>query len=150
MAGGHRNVPPHITFSTVESCNSVRIGFLLAALNGMDVLSGDISNAYLNAPNWENVHVILGKEIFGEEFEGSTAIIGRALYGFKTASAAWRDHFASAIRNGLKFTSCRGDQDVYFKLKKKEDGTRYYAYLIIYVDDILCIDFEPEITKSMI
>ena len=70
--------------------------------------------------------------------------------GLKSASAARRDHFASAIRNDLKFTSCRGDQDVYFKLKKKEDETKYYAYLIIYVDDILCIDFEPEITMSMI
>ena len=47
VAGGHRNkkVPPHITFSTVASRDSVRIGFLLTALNGMDVLSGDISNA---------------------------------------------------------------------------------------------------------
>ena len=116
----------------------------------MDVLSGDISNAYLNAPNQENVHVILGKEIFGEEFEGSTAIIVRALCGLKSASVAWRDHFASAIRNDLKFVSCKGDQDVYYKLKKKEDSTRYYAYLIIYVDDILCVNFEPEMTTSMI
>ena len=152
VAGGHRNkkVPPHTTFSTVASRDSVRIGFLLAALNGMDVLSGDISNAYLNTPNRKNVHLVLGKDIFGEEFEGSTAIIVRALYGLKSASAAWRDHFASAIRNDFKFASCRDDQDVYFKLRKKEDGTKYYAYLIIYVDDILCINFEPEITMSMI
>ena len=77
-------------------------------------------------------------------------MIVRALYGLKSASVAWRDHFASAIRNDLKFISCRGDQDVYFKLNKKKVGTRYYAYLISYVDDILCIDFEPEITMSMI
>ena len=83
VAGGHRNkkVAPHIIFSTVTSRDSVRIGFLLTALNSMDVPSGDISNANLNAPNWENLHVILGKEIFGEEFEGSTAIIVRDLYG---------------------------------------------------------------------
>ena len=152
VAGGHRNkkVPSHITFSTVASRDSIRIGFLLAALNGMNVLSGDISNAYLNAPNRENVHVILGKEIFGEEFAGCKAIIVRALYGLKSASAAWRDHFTMAIRNDLDFIPCKADQDMYYKLKKTDDGTSYYAYLIIYVDDILCIDFQPEATMSMI
>ena len=151
VAGGHRNkrVSSHITFSTVASRDSIRIGFLLAALNGMDVLSGDISNAYLNAPNRENVYVILGKEIFGEEFEGHKAVIVRALYGLKSASAAWRDHFASAIRNDLKFVPCKGDQDMYYKLKEK-NNKKYYSYLIIYVDDILCIDHEPKDTMVMI
>ena len=90
VAGGHWNkhVSSHVTFSTVAARESVHIGFKLAALNGMDVLCGDISNAYLNAPNREKVHVVLGKEIFGEEFEGHKAIIVRALYGLKSASAA--------------------------------------------------------------
>ena len=31
----------------------------------------------------KKVHVTLGKEIFGKEYEGKRAVIVRALYGFK-------------------------------------------------------------------
>lgn len=67
LARGHRNktVSSHITYSLVASRESVIIGFLIASLNGMNVLSADIENTYLNAINKERVHVILGPDIFG-------------------------------------------------------------------------------------
>ena len=51
VAVGHLNkdVPRHKTYSSVVSCESVRICFTLAALNNLDALSADIGNAYLNA-----------------------------------------------------------------------------------------------------
>ena len=90
VAGGHRNkeVGAHLTYLTVASRDSVRIAFLLAALNDLSILAGDISNAYLNAPNREKVHIICGPELFGKEFEGSTAIIVRAFYALKSAAAS--------------------------------------------------------------
>ena len=33
----------------------VRIALTLAALNGLDVVAGDIQNVYLNAPNEEKI-----------------------------------------------------------------------------------------------
>ena len=49
-AGGHMTAPPtSMTYVSVVSRESVRIAFLLAALNDMDMLTGDIGNAYLNA-----------------------------------------------------------------------------------------------------
>ena len=92
VAGGHRNkdVPAHVTFSSVASRDSVRIAFLLASLNDLNILSADIGNAFLNAPPRERCHVKVGHELFGKEHEGKTAIVVRALYGLKTASAAWR------------------------------------------------------------
>ena len=42
-------MPVALTYSSVVSRESVRIAFLLAALNGLDVLSADVGNAYLNA-----------------------------------------------------------------------------------------------------
>eukprot|EP00980_Cylindrotheca_fusiformis_P023006 scaffold10033_cov140-Cylindrotheca_fusiformis.AAC.1 len=42
--------PKYDRYSSVVSRESVRIGFLYAALNDLDILSRDISNAYLNAP----------------------------------------------------------------------------------------------------
>ena len=51
VAGGHTTDPPaSITYSSVVSRDSVRIAFMLAALNDLDVFAADIGNAYLNAP----------------------------------------------------------------------------------------------------
>jgi hypothetical protein len=50
VAGGHTTVPPNsLTYSSVVSRESVKIAFLIAALNGLDLMSCDIGNAYLNA-----------------------------------------------------------------------------------------------------
>ena len=53
VAGGHRNpsVNSHASYSSVASRDSIRLCFMLAALNELDILMGDIGNAYLNAPN---------------------------------------------------------------------------------------------------
>ena len=40
------------TYAGVVSRESVRIVFLYTALNGLDVFSADIRNAYLQAPSW--------------------------------------------------------------------------------------------------
>ena len=72
VAGGHRNkdAPAFTTFSTVASRDSVRLIFLIAALNNLDLLSADIDNAYLNAKCRERVHVKCGAELFGQENKG--------------------------------------------------------------------------------
>ena len=152
VAGGHRHkdVPTHLVFSSVASRESVRLAFMLASLNDLDILAGDIGNAYLNAPNREKVHVICKSDLFTPDQEGRVAIIVRALYGLKSAAAAWRDHFSAAIQDELKFTPCRVDPDVYYKSKVRKDGSKYYAYLVIYVDDILCIDINPKETIDLI
>ena len=152
VAGGHRHkdVPNHLVFSSVASRESVRLAFMLASLNELDILAGDIGNAYLNAPNREKVHVLCGTDLFTPEQEGRVAVIVRALYGLKSAAAAWRDHFSSAIQDELKYIPCKADPDVYYKAKVKPDGSKYYAYLVIYVDDILCIDVNPKQTIDSI
>ena len=59
VAGGHRTKPPAaITYSSVVSRDSVRICLFLAALNDIDILCGDIQNAYLTAPNKEKYGVV--------------------------------------------------------------------------------------------
>ena len=51
VAGRHRNkdVPTFTTFSTVAVRDSVKLIFLIAALNDLDLLFTDIGNAYFNA-----------------------------------------------------------------------------------------------------
>jgi len=56
VAGGHKTNPPAcLTYSSVVSRDSVRIAFLLAALNDLDILTADIGNAYINANVREKV-----------------------------------------------------------------------------------------------
>ena len=152
VAGGHKhkNVPAYETYSSVASRESVRIAFLIAALNNMNILSADIGNAYLNAPCRERVHVTVGPELFGQVHAGKTAVIVRALYGLKSAGAAWREHLSSVIQQQLKYKPSMADNDIYFKEKVNTNGEKYYAYLVVYVDDLLSIDVNPRESIDMI
>ncbi len=89
--------PPFLTYSTVVSRDSVRIGFLLAALNNLDLVSIDIGNAYLQANTKEKVYTIAGPE-FGE-LQGQKVLIVRALYGLKSSGTAWHDYFAANLHD---------------------------------------------------
>ena len=102
----NKEVPTHTAFSSVVSRESVKLSFLLATINDLDLLIGDISNAYLHAEPREKVHVQVGSELFGP---CQTAIIVKALYGLKSSGAAWRYYFSTYLRNHLKFKNniCR-------------------------------------------
>jgi len=80
VAGCHTTEAPSSTmYSSVVSRESIRIAFLVAALNDLDIFATDVGNTYLNAPCWEKIWTTAGKE-FGSD-EGSVMIIVRALYG---------------------------------------------------------------------
>ena len=38
----------------------------------------------------------------------------------------------------LEFTSCKTDPDVWIREAAKPDGTEYYEYVLLYIDDALC------------
>ena len=81
---GHKMPDPiGSTFAGVVSRESVRIAFTYIALNGLQVLTADIRNAYLQAPSFQKDYVVCGPE-FGIENIGKVALIHRALYGGKS------------------------------------------------------------------
>ena len=134
--------PTLATYASVVSRDLVRIAFTLAALNDLDVQMGDIENAYLTAPVTEKIWCVLGKE-FGAD-AGKKAIIVRALYGLKSAGAAFRNHLADFMRH-MGWSPCMADQDVWMSLERgPEDGFKYYACCLLYVDDILCVHHDPK------
>ena len=96
----------------MASRDSVRIMFLIAALNGLNILTTDVGNAYLNAECREKVHVKCGKELFGPAHEGKYAVIAWTLYGLKSSGASWRHHFATKIRS-LGFQGTKAGGNVY-------------------------------------
>jgi len=75
IAGGHvTTTPTQLAFSSVVTRESVRIAFLIAAVNDLQILSADIGNAYLCAQCREKIHTTAGPE-FGPSRIGQTVII---------------------------------------------------------------------------
>lgn len=148
VAGGHKTEPPaSITYASVVSRESVRLAFLLAALNDLDILAGDVQGAYLNAPCREKVYMICGPE-FGE-YRGRIAVIRKALYGLKSSGFAWRSHLAETMRK-CEFQMCYADNDVWMRPAVKSDGTKYYEYVLVYTDDILAVSMKPKDIMAML
>ena len=142
VAGGHTTDPPaSITYSSVVSRDSVRIAFMLAALNDLDLSACDIGNAYLNAECREKIWTEAGPEF--EEDEGSVMLVVRALYGLKSSGAAWRAMFAQTLTD-LQYTPSKADPDVWIKPAVKPDGTEYYAMILVYVDDCLHVHHDTK------
>jgi hypothetical protein len=168
VAGGHMTeAPVALTYSSVVSRDSVRLAFLIAALNGLDVACCDIGNAYLNAKCREKIWFVAGPEC--GEHHGKPMILVRALYGLKSSGASWRSMFKEFIEGSLGFTNTRVDADVYRRRNRKgyEDmsrdearaanvwrphdgrgvagsGVEYYELLLVYVDDVLVISHDPQ------
>jgi hypothetical protein len=108
-AGGHTtDTPAVMTYSSVVSRDSVCIGFMLAALNGLDVMACDLENAYLNAPCVETIWFKGGIECGSDK--GKVCVVVRALYSLKSAGALWCAIFAQALRD-IGFVSTIADPD---------------------------------------
>jgi hypothetical protein len=141
-ADGHTTDTPYaMTYASVVSRESVRIALTLAALNDLDVKMADIENAYLTAPITEKVWTVLVPE-FGDDAV-KRALIVRALYGLNSAGADFRNHLAKRMKH-LGWHPCRADRDLWMKAETRpDDGVLYWAYILIYVDDILCVHHDP-------
>ena len=149
VAGGHlTEVPTYMTYSSVVSRDTVRIGFLIAALNGLDILAGDIQNAFLEAPTKEKVFFYAGEE--WKSNKDRVVVVVRALYGLKSSALQFRNFLADILSNRMGFTSSLADPDLWYKPATKKDGSEYYSYILVYVDDVLIIDEAPKQFMEMI
>jgi hypothetical protein len=130
-----------MTYASIVSRESVRITLTLTALNDLDVMMGDIENAFLTAPITEKVWTVFGPE-FGED-AGKRYLIVRVLYGLKSVGAAFRNHLESWMYH-LGWKPCLAYQYRWMKEETcPDDGVKYWAYILIYVDDILCLHHDP-------
>ena len=108
-------------------------------MNGLDICAADIQNTYIQAPTSEKYYVIYGPE-FGEN-EGKKALIRRALYGGKSEGRDYWLHLRSCMEF-LGFNPCKADPDIWMRKGKREDNTDYWEYVLLYVDDCLCLSLD--------
>ena len=136
VAGGHRTDPPkEDIFSGVVSMEAVRLGFILARLNGLMVCAGDVGNAFLYGKTREKVYVIAGEE-FGVH-KGKRMIIDRSLYGLRSSAARFHEHLSEKLRK-MGFRPSKADPDLWFR----KHGT-HYEYIARFVDDVIAFSKDP-------
>jgi hypothetical protein len=146
VAGGHvTDVPSTLTYASVVSRDSVRIALTIAALNDLKVMACDIQNAYLTADCREKIYTRAGPE-FGSE-AGTIFLVKKALYGLKSAGAAFRALLAEKL-NDMGYVPTKADPDVWLRPAVKADGFQYYELVLCYVDDVLAISMDPETTLN--
>ncbi len=73
-----------------------------------------------------------------------------AFYGLKGAGAVFCAHLASFMRQ-MGYKSCKADPDLWYKAETRpDDNFRYYAYILCYVDNILCVHHDPMTVLNLI
>ena len=128
VAGGYmNNAPETITFATVLFRETVKIALMITAFNDLVVKSAAIL-----------MHVcrhLLQKSLtmLDPEFDKVTRIteiITRAIYGLKSAGAAFRSHL-SRLMESMGHVLSRADTDFWMRPEiHLEDKVYYYAYVI--------------------
>ena len=114
VAGGHMTDPStEEIFSGVVSMESVRTTFVVARQNHLEVVAGDVGNAFLNGWIKEMVYFIAGPE-FGPELEGKRLIAVKAIYGLKSSSARIHEHLSIALQK-LGFRPSEADPNLWIK-----------------------------------
>ena len=142
FADGHNTkTPAEMTYSSVVSRGSVRIALTISPLNDLNLLACDIQNAYITADCREWVWVVAGPE-FGSE-AGKNMITRKALYVLKISGVAFKSFLADTLV-AMSYWPSYTDPDLWLRSAVKPDGFEYHAYIICYVDDVLCISHNPQ------
>lgn len=137
VAGGHlTDTPVESVYSSVVSLKGLRLVVFLAELNGLEVWSTDIGNAYLEAKTKEKVYIVAGPE-FGDR-EGNILVFNKALYGLKSSGLRWHEKFADTLRS-MGFVPSKAENDIWIRRVGN-----VYEYIATYVDDLAICSKDPQ------
>ena len=106
----------------------MKIAFLVAALNDLEITAANFGNAYLNAPCQEIILKISGSK-FGSN-KGCAMIVVRALYVLNSSGVACRDMPAHNL-HGIGYQPTQADSDVWINMITIPDGRGYYVITIL-------------------
>ena len=138
VAGGNfTDQPSEDVYSGVVSLESIRLLFVLAAMNKLDIWTADIGNAFLCAPTQEKVYIIAGPE-FGPDLHGKPLILYKSLYGLRSAPLRFHEHLGYRLK-AMGFEPSKTDNDLWLR---KVDG--HYEYIATWVDDLLVASKDPK------
>ena len=97
MAGGHLTPPDKDqAYSGVVSLQTMRLAILAGELNHLNIMVGDIGNAYLESYTNEKVVFTAGPKF--KELEGHTLVIVKTLYGLRSSGARFHEALAHTLK----------------------------------------------------
>ena len=138
VAGGHVvNSTMFESYSSVVQTKSLRLLQTIALNEGLNIITADIGNAFIQAFTNEKIWTRCGSE-FGEK-AGCVAEISKALYGLSTSARQWSLHLGDTLKT-FGFEPSRADPDLWTKLA--DDGT-HYEYVATHVDDLIIASMDP-------
>lgn len=139
VAGGHVvNSNMYESYSSVIQTRTIRLLQTISVNQGLKMITGDVSNAFVQAPTCEKIWTRAGKE-FGEK-ENCVILLDKALYGLSTSARQWNITLGAEIKK-MGFVQCRADPDLWIKRNKSNDG---YEYIATYVDDLILVMEDPQ------
>ena len=143
VAGGHlTDTPFSMTYARVFSHDSVHLAFLIAFLNDLYILAGHIQNAHLNAPTNKKIFFYSGDEWKSDQ--GKVVFIVRALYGLKSITLSCENQLSDILGNHLGLQLSLADKNIWFKSETNKAPNDYYTYILVYFDDLLIADKDPQ------
>jgi Reverse transcriptase (RNA-dependent DNA polymerase) len=110
----------------------------IAELNGLEVWSTDVGNAYLESYTQEKVYIVGGPEFEQFGWQDHILLIDRALYGLKSSGLMWWDKLADVLRD-LGFFLSKAESDIW--MRKVDD---HYELICVYVDDLIICSKHPQ------
>ena len=124
------NNPAVETFAATPSPTSLRTLLLKSILRQWDIISLDISAAFINAPIKETIYVQPPPELYHDQ-PHLLWRLKKALYGLRSSPKLWADHLHSILTSSdINLTQLKADRCVHI-------GDR--VAILVYVDDILVI-----------
>ena len=65
-----------------------------------------------------------------------------ALYVTRCARCDFRQHLRECMEM-IGYTSCLADPNLWIRKAVNDDGCEYYEYMLLYVDNCLCVSGRP-------
>ena len=124
VAIGHETeyVPKWDTYFSVVIRDSTRISLLYAALNGVDIMSCEIYNTYIEAQSGEKPWTVSGKEFVS--LAGTPMRINRELYRIKSTGTYWHNALFTTLSN-INFEPSRADSDIWLRMSTNSRRDMY-------------------------
>ena len=128
------------TFVDAASHKSINVLFSIAASESLHLSSIDIKTAFLYSPIKEVLYLRRPHGI-----DPLLVKLQKCIYGLKQAAIEWRLLLDTTLKS-IGFLQLQSEKCIY-KLEKSFNGSAHRLLLGVYVDDILCLSTNSDITS---
>ncbi len=101
-------------------------------------------NTFVQVPTTERYWVECGPE-FGSDNLGKVVVVTRAIHGIKSSEKEFRNYLRDCMEH-IGYKSSLSDLNLWLRESKLANGTDYYEYILLYVENCLVVSENPKDT----